>query len=381
METGVAAPGGKPGLVTRVLSSAPARKLLALHEAHPRRAAAGFFLAGVGWDAATIFRIDSVIDNAIILTYLFALCVLYVAATLHDAGKLRSPTLLRFVRWYPMASQFLMGALFSMFVFFYSQSASWSETSVFLVILIVLLVANEILHDRMFSVRLRLVLLYFVLASYLVYSVPILVGAMNHFTFTLGLLLAAGIVGLIGRYLWKRDVFSWRQLVWSALALPTMVAFLEVAYVKNWIPPVPMAVREAGVYHTVKRDGEDYRMRLRKPSWYKPFKRSETPFHFQQGDTVFVYAAVFAPTRIQKEIVHRWQRQRADGTWEDTDRIAYLVAGGRDNGYRGYTNKRRVEPGAWRVRVETNTGRLLTRIRFDVVPAEEPITRWKWISD
>lgn len=367
------------GPLERVLSTRVAQRALSLHEAHPRRAAATLFLAGVGWDAATIFRIDSVIDNALILLYLGALCVLYFAATLHDAGKLENPTLLRFVRWYPMASQFLMGALFSMFVFFYSQSASWSETSVFLLVLVALLVANEVLHDRMFSARLRLVLLYFVLASYLIYAVPIVTGVMNHLTFTVGLLLAAGIISLLGRMLWNRGLFRERsQMASIAVAIPLLVGFLEVAYTLNWIPPVPLAVRDAGVYHTVKRDGDVYRMRMAKPPWFRFWKQTEDPFRYSPGDTVYVYTAVFAPTRLQKGIVHVWEQH--DGTeWVETDRIGYLVSGGRDHGYRGYTMKRLVEPGRWRVRVETEPGRLLTRVRFDIEPGE--VNRWKWITD
>jgi len=48
------------------------------------------------------------------------------------------------------------------------------------------------------------------------------------------------------------------------------------------------------------------------------------------------------------------------------------VVGGRDNGYRGYTFKRHVQPGRWRVEVRTETGRLLGRIPFELVPAERP---------
>lgn len=370
----------KPGPLERLLATRPARKLLAFHETHPRRAGALFFMAGVSFDAATIFRIDSVIDNVIIITYLALLCVLYVAATLHDAGELRNRVLLRFTRWYPIASQFLMGALFSMFVFFYSQSASLTETSVFLVLLVGLLIANEILHDRMFSARLRLALLFFVLASYLVYSVPIVTGIMNHATFLLGLFLAAGLVGLILAYLWKRGVFGERsQMIWAGTTIALLLALLEVSYVNNWIPPVPMAVREVGVYHFVQKTGSEYRMRYAKPVWYKPFADDEQPFRYFQGDTVFVYTAVFAPSRLEKEIVHVWERQNPEtNEWVERDRISYFVSGGRDHGYRGYTKKRSIEPGLWRVRVETNNQRLLTRIRFRVVPVDERVTNWKW---
>lgn len=371
------------GPLERILSSRPARRVVSFYEAHPKRAGTLFFLTGVGFDAATIFRIDSVIDNTIIAVYLLLLCVLYTAATLHEAGQLKNRLLLRFTRWYPIASQFLLGALFSMFVFFYSQSASLTETSIFLVALIGLMIANEVLHDRMFSARLRLSLLFVVLASYLVYFVPIVTGIMNHATFFLGLLLAAGIVVAIGRLLWHRGVFrSKRQMVKMGATIPVLVLLLESAYVMNWIPPVPMAVRDAGVYHEVVRSGGEYRMRYARPAWYDLFERDERPFRYSPGDTVFVYTAVFAPSRLEKTIVHVWERRHAEtDAWLETDQIRYTVSGGRDNGYRGYTQKRLIEPGRWRVRVETDNGRLLTRIAFDVVRADEPVERWKWRTD
>ncbi|MFT5141626.1 MAG: hypothetical protein ACI80V_001044 [Rhodothermales bacterium] len=378
METGLAVNG--QSALDRLLTSVPAQKALSLHEAHPRRAAAAFFMAGVGWDAATIFRIDSVLDNVIISAYLMALTGLYAAATLHEAGRLTQPTLVRFVRWFGMASQFLMGALFSMFVFFYSQSASWSETSIFLIVLVGFLIANEVLHDRMFSARLRMALLFFVLASYLVYFVPILMGAMSHLAFLSGLLAAASIVGLVTFGLWSKGVFRQPgQLAWTGVTVAILLVFLEAAYLLNWIPPVPMAVREAGVYHQIRKTGDEYKLRYAAPPWYLPFARDESPFLYSPGDTVAVYTAVFAPTRIRTGIVHVWEN-RADNAaeWQETDRIAYVVSGGRGNGYRGYTQKRKVFPGQWRVRVETDNGRLLTRVAFDVIRAPEPVNRWKW---
>jgi hypothetical protein len=47
-----------------------------------------------------------------------------------------------------------------------------------------------------------------------------------------------------------------------------------------------------------------------------------------------------------------------------TDRIPISITGGREKGYRWYTTKRRVQPGEWRVNVETEDGRVLGRITF-----------------
>ena len=70
-------------------------------------------------------------------------------------------------------------------------------------------------------------------------------------------------------------------------------------------------------------------------------------------------------------VVHRWaHRTSPDDPWETTDRIAYPLEGGREGGYRGFTLKRNVAPGQWRVSVETEQGAVLGRIRFDLVESE-----------
>ncbi len=366
------------GLFSGVLTSSPAKSVLGFYDAHPHRSAAVFFMSGVGWDAVTIFRIDSMVDNAIILVYLMLLASVDIAATLREADRLKHPGLLRLAPWFPIASQFLLGALASMFVFFYSQSASLTETSVYLFLLVALLVGNELLHRRMYSARLRLALLFFVLASYLVYFVPMVSGYMGHASFSIGLILAGLIVVAIAISLKKQGVFSNTQLRWTGGLVLALALFMEVAYSANWIPPVPLALREAGIFHEVRQTGTDYHLRYRKPPWYAILTRDDREFHYTAGDTVYAFAAVFAPTRIDTDIFHVWEWRGADGTWAESDRIGYEVSGGRDHGYRGYTRKQNVRPGRWRVRVETADGRILARIKFTVVPWDGDQHEWKW---
>ncbi|PSQ90993.1 MAG: DUF2914 domain-containing protein, partial [Bacteroidetes bacterium QH_2_63_10] len=54
----------------------------------------------------------------------------------------------------------------------------------------------------------------------------------------------------------------------------------------------------------------------------------------------------------------------------DTDRITYEVVGGRRTGFRGVTYKRHLQPGEWRVSVETAAGRPIGRMHFTVIAAD-----------
>lgn len=71
-------------------------------------------------------------------------------------------------------------------------------------------------------------------------------------------------------------------------------------------------------------------------------------------------------------IVHHWQfYDPAHRRWADMGRVELPVRGGRGEGYRTYSIKTGVIPGAWRVDVETETGALLGRLRFNVVQQPE----------
>ena len=127
-----------------------------------------FFLSGVSYDIFTLTRIDRLQDNLLLLIYLLLLGVLIVLT-----GRLgiepapdreRLAALSPFARWVrpapiPMAVQFLLGGLFSAYAIFYSRSATLTSTAIFFALLVVLLVGNEFLHDRLSSLRL-LVSLY-----------------------------------------------------------------------------------------------------------------------------------------------------------------------------------------------------------------------------
>ncbi len=98
-----------------------------------------FFLSGVTYDTVTLTRIDRLQDNLVLLLYLAVLGVLIVLTgrlgieTSPDCEPLPgSSPLTRWVLesrpYYPIASQFLLGGLFSAYAIFYSRSANLTGT-------------------------------------------------------------------------------------------------------------------------------------------------------------------------------------------------------------------------------------------------------------
>ena len=63
-------------------------------------------------------------------------------------------------------------------------------------------------------------------------------------------------------------------------------------------------------------------------------------------------------------------KRRTDGCKQIE--LPFEISAGRENGYRGFTFKRGITPGKWRVAVETMRGQTLGEITFDVVPSPIP---------
>lgn len=343
-----------------------------------------FFFAGVGYDTLTLTRIDRLLDNLILLFYLTVLGLLIVLTGRAAMGDPRAigdpdvpalvPRLIARARpFYPNAMQFLLGGLFSAYAIFYLQSASLASTAVFFGVLVTFLVANEYLKDRLSGMKLLISLYTLVCFSFFTYFIPVLTGYMNTFVFLFGAVLslavALGVLKLV--YAAAPGRARLEQALTGAPAF-LLIGLLVSFYFLNWIPPVPLSLKFGGVYHEVSKADDRYRLTFEKPPWYLFWKNADDPY---RGDgPVYCFTAVFAPVALDTTIYHHWQMQSrgpdGDAVYRTTDRIAIAISGGREAGYRAYTYKARALPGAWRVDVETEGGRLIGRVDFSIDAAE-----------
>jgi hypothetical protein len=76
---------------------------------------------------------------------------------------------------------------------------------------------------------------------------------------------------------------------------------------------------------------------------------------------------------LNTTVYHHWYF-RTDGNrpFTHADKIPIKIAGGREGGYRAYTFKQRLDPGDWRVDVETEDGRVVGRVSVVVAERGEP---------
>jgi hypothetical protein len=337
-----------------------------------------FFFSGVAYDTLTLTRIDRLQDNLLLLIYLLLLGVLIVLTG--RLGIEPAPdrelliTLSPIARWvlrarsyYPMASQFLLGGLFSAYAIFYSRSATLTSTATFFVLLVVLLVGNEFLHDRLSSLRLLVSLYALVCFAFFTFFLPVMTGYMNAAVFLVGAVLSAVVTFRVVQLVYRNNPDrSKREAIGVTVPAFTLIGLLVGFYFLNWIPPVPLALKFGGVYHEVKKSGDRFELSFER-QWYQIWKRSDDIF--PANEPIYCFTAVFAPVDLNTTIYHHWYFRANSGKYfTHADKIPIKIAGGREGGYRTYTFKQRLDPGDWRVDVETEDGRIIGRV--SVVVAE-----------
>jgi hypothetical protein len=148
-------------------------------------------------------------------------------------------------------------------------------------------------------------------------------------------------------------------------------AILVGAHFLGAIPPVPLSLQYIGIYHEVvppsaqQTGTTTYELKHQRP-WWKPWQHGDQDFKARPGDVVYCFARVFAPTGFKDAIYVRWL-VKGRGGWQDQGRARLDISGGRDNGFRAIATKKNYQPGRWRVEVETDDGRDLGVIHFDLI--------------
>lgn len=333
------------------------------------------FVLGFVVDNITLNRVDQVFDNVILASYvvlaMVSLLLLYASAAQKIEGKIGFYV----KRYAPLLVQYSFGGLLSGMLIFYGRSGSWTESWPFLLIILLAIYGNETLRDRATRLIYNLAILFVGLLSYVVLIIPVLTGYMGPFVFVgSGLLAVVIMFGFIQalKLLIPRFMELHRKAI--VFTLGAIFVSLNFLYFTNIIPPIPLSLKEVGIYHSVVRFGNgDYQLKYEAGEWWQPFKDSDDVFHPAVGDNVFCFAKVFAPTRLSTDIYHRWEYyDETAKEWIEHARLSYSISGGRDSGYRGYTLIQNYRDGTWRCSVETERGQVLGREEFVVDSQNDP---------
>jgi len=332
----------------------------------------GTFSLGLVLTFMTLTRVDTFIENFWIVANLFLVFLAVFVLTLYE-NRLKNKNITDFFSspiyfYLTILIQFAFGGLFATFFVFYWRSSSFSSNWLFLSILLVLLVGNEIWKKHYARLAFQISVLYISLYLFLVFLLPVL-----FHRFGADLFLASGILSLIIVFLFTLLLRRFAQEKFKSnhqnlrISLVTIFIIMNILYFTNIIPPIPLSLKETGVFHQITKIADyKYQVKSEAVTWRDYFTRYPV-FHRSAGEAVYVFNSIFSPVKFATEIVHQWQYyDEVKEEWIDSTKITLPITGGREEGYRLYSLKQSATPGFWRVKVMTTAGQVLGNIKFRV---------------
>ncbi|MDB5254369.1 MAG: hypothetical protein JWL80_435 [Parcubacteria group bacterium] len=334
-------------------------------------------IGGFVFDALTLKRVDMFWENVWVFVHLLvvAICIIAINIKENEGEDEKNPEKLHF--WLVNILQFFFGGLLSTYLVFYFRSATLSVSWPFLLVLVAAFVANERLKHHFSRLSFQISLFFLSLFSFMIFLVPVVLHRIGP-----GIFLVSGIVSVVIMWFFMKLLISlskenFTASKWTIAAyIGGIYALMNILYFTNIIPPIPLSLKDAGVFHSVDRNANGDYVVETEPSGFFSFFNLSPDVHLVSGHPVYAFSAVFSPASLNTNIIHEWQYQDAQGNWVTSGRISLPVEGGRDGGYRTYSIRANLSAGKWRVNVATPDGQLIGRMKFNVVSvSSDPITR------
>jgi len=328
---------------------------------------------GFIFTSLTLTRVDMWLENFWIVVHLLIAGFGILAVTLFEnraeVKKLAEVEREKFNFFLTLIIQFSFGGLFSTFFVFYMRSSSPADSWLFIFFLLVLLIGNELWKKHYQRLVFQIIVLFVSLYLFLIFLLPVL-----FYRLGADLFVYSGILSLIIVFLFLLLLRKFAQEKFKKnhnilmVSLFSIFIIMNTLYFTNVIPPIPLALKNDGVYHSIiKNNVGNYEVQS-EPTVWKDYFNFYPVFHKQTGESVYVFSSIFSPVNFMTNIIHQWQYyDEVKKVWIDSSKIILPITGGREQGYRLYSSKQMVTPGLWRVKVMTVSGQVLGRIGFKVV--------------
>ncbi len=363
--------GSRPRL--SVVSMQPIKTVIAFAHQYERHLSAASLVGGFAFDSYSFGRIDHASTHIVFLAYL---AVAGVAIATSHALESRPPERQPSERTRTVltaVTQFALGCLLSGFCVFYLRSASLWASWPYLLVLAGIFIGNEVFKQYATRFALSLLLYFFALLSYAILLVPVVIATIGTVPFIASSVLALATFWFYADVLRWLGRDRWRSVrLYVAGGVLAVTAAVNLFYFVKILPPLPLALADAGIYHSAKKVGNAYQV-MEEPQPWTTYWGAPPMLHLTPGEKLYLYAAVFAPGRLQTTIVHQWEWfDPVKRRWIPLSRVSFPIHGGRDAGYRGYSIKSKPRAGDWRVNITTGDGRSVGRIRFAVALESPP---------
>jgi hypothetical protein len=269
------------------------------------------------------------------------------------------------------AVQFFFGGLFSALVVCYFKSSGSLASFLLVILLAILLVGNEFLQKKYESFGVSLAFFCLLGTMFMNFAIPHLVHRIGFIWFLISTVLSFGLC----LFIWK---ISHRKK--SILVAPALISiFLIVAYIMNWVPPVPLVLKQKIACQNF--DKASYSCDVDDPSLLQMIGLKIPSVHRVDSSEVYFLTSVYAPAKLKAELEYLWYYQDPKtGKYMLTDRISsgrMMINGGRESGIRTFTRKKNTPPGKYRVEIAYKNGAVIGSGTFEVFgePPEDGFVR------
>ena len=261
--------------------------------------------------------------------------------------------------------QFCFGNLYSALVICYFKSSGSIASFAIVLILAALLVGNEFLKEKYENFGICLAFLCLLGTMFFNFLIPHLVHGMGPFWFFLSTLLSAVVCYL----LWTKSSRGYSRQKRFLVAPIAICLVLFIAYLANWIAPVPLVLKQQIVCKNFNR--ETYSCDVDKLDFWQRVGFKGESIHKDEGDEVYFMSSVYAPAELKAPIEFRWYyKEPSTNKFKLTDKITssrMVVRGGRDAGYRSYSKKKNIPPGTYKVETAYKDGAVIGAKTFKVL--------------
>jgi hypothetical protein len=333
-------------------------------------------VGGFVWNALFLKRVDLFLENFWVILHLLTVGVCIIFINYYENKKATRQSNKDYSKihfWLITVMQFTFGGLLSTYLVFYFRSATLFVTWPFLILLVVAFMANERLKHHYNRVVFQISLFYLAIFSFTIFFVPIIVKEVSVDIFVLSGIASLILIQLFFSVLKRMAYERWesnKRILYSTIF--GIFFLVNILYFFNLIPPIPLSLKDGGVYHNVSKVSSGvYTVSHEKEDWSDYFSFYKT-LHLVPGSSLYAYSAIFSPGEFKTGIIHEWQiYDSVNKTWQTVSIVPLTAIGGREDGYRTYSRKDDIKSGKWRVNVETKSGQVIGRLLFNVVIVDE----------
>jgi hypothetical protein len=324
---------------------------------------------GFVFDAVTLRRVDTLWENIWILGHLIIVGIFITLIHLqkNELGGEKNPKKAHF--WYVNILQFFFGGILSTYLVFYFRSSDIFVTWPFLFILLLAFIANESMKRHYIRLSFQISLFFLSIYSFAIFIVPVLTHQIGARIFLLSgfisLVFITIFIAILFYFIKDRFAESKRLIITLILGIFLLI---NVLYFTNLIPPIPLSLKDGGIYHSVLKNNEGNYVVTYEDRGLEDFFNLYPDYNKSTGESVYAFSAIFSPKNLNTTIIHEWQYYDENQKKWITDGEIYLpVVGGRDGGFRTYSKRTNLGRGKWRVNIMTKEGQTIAHLRFNLV--------------